>query len=100
MTPKTLNILSLNIGMSCSLAGLSGLISSENLDIVLLQEVRLSGIQIENQLPGFKAIANVDLDNLSTPGTAVAWRLGIPVENVLSFKLCRIQIVSLGSYRF
>ena len=93
------NIFSLNVGMNNLLAGLTGLVSSEHLDIILLQEVRLTGSQIESLLPGFNAVSNVDPQNLSAPGTVIAWRNGIPVENVVSFKLCRIQIASLGPYR-
>ena len=93
------NIFSLNVGMNNSLAGLTALVSSENLDIICLQEVRLTGSQIESLLPGFNAVANVDLQNLSVPGTAIIWRNNIPVENIVSLKPCRMQIASLGPYR-
>ena len=93
------NIFSLNVGMNNSLAGLSEFISSENLDIVFLQEVRLTSVQIENQLPGFTAVSNVDLQNQSAPGTALVWRRDIPVENVVSLKVCRMQMATLGPYK-
>ena len=51
---------SLNVGMSASLAGLNAIIKAENLDIIFLQEVRLSAEQIEQQLRGFKASVNID----------------------------------------
>ena len=41
-----INFLSLNIGMSSTLAGLPSLISAHNLDLIFLQEVRLTSEQI------------------------------------------------------
>ena len=52
MDPK-INFLSLNVGMSSTLAGLSTLITTQNLDIVFLQEVKSSGEQIELLLGGW-----------------------------------------------
>ena len=57
-----LNVFSLNVGMSATLAGLPAIIQAEDLDIIFLQEVRLSSDQIENQLRGFKAVVNIDGD--------------------------------------
>ena len=48
MAPIIINISSLNVGMSSNLAGLSSLIHSERLDIIFLQEVRVSGGEIES----------------------------------------------------
>ena len=72
MTVQTLHIFSLNVGMSNSLVGLTALISALDLDIIFLQEIRMTNDQIESQVPGFNAVANVDSDNLATPGTASA----------------------------
>ena len=94
-----LNFLSLNVGMSSSLAGLSALITTEKLDIIFLQEVRMTSLQIESQLAGFRAVANIDHDNLNIPGTALVWRQALPVENVVAFSHCRTQVASLGTYR-
>ena len=99
MNLRSINILSLNVGMSHSLAGLSALISSECLDLIFLQEISLSSSQIENMLPGFKAVANIDPENSSTPGTALVWRNILQVEQVYSFSSCRIQTATLGSYK-
>ena len=96
--PQKLKILSLNVGMSHSLAGLPALISSENLDLVFLQEVNLSSSQIEDQLPGFKADSNIS-DNHLVPGTAIVWKNTLPVQSVYSVVSCRIQVASLGSYK-
>ena len=96
---QSFNIFSLNVGMSHSLAGLHKIISSENLDLIFLQEVSLTSNQIENQLPGFKAAVNVDTDDHLVPGTAIIWRNTLPVEQICSFVPCRIQTASLGPYR-
>ena len=92
-----INFFSLNIGTSSSLAGLPALVVSEKLNIIFLQEVRLSSEQLEPLLRGFKAVSNVDLENSSRPGTAIAWKENLPVENVVSLVDCRLQIASLGN---
>ena len=99
MSLRSINVFSLNVGMSHSLAGLPALISSECLDLIFLQEVSLSSSQIENMLPGFKAVVNIDLNNSSSPGTAIVWKDNLPVDQVCSFSSCRIQTARLGSYR-
>ena len=98
MATNNLNILSLNIGMSNTLAGLTSIVVSESVDLIFLQEVRLTSAEIESLLPGFSCAVNIDLENSSRPGTAIIWRSSIPVENVVNVTLCRIQVVSLGSY--
>ena len=95
MNNPTINICSLNVGMSNSLGGLSALISSETMDIIFLQEVRLSGPQIENFLPGFQAVANIDPENPSRPGTAMVWRRDLPVKDLTSLSLCRLQCTNV-----
>ena len=94
-----LKILSLNVGMSDSLAGLTTLIKSGPVDIVLLQEVRISTSQLNNLLANvnFKGEVNIDTDSLSKPGTAVAWRSTLLVENVFSVVKCRLQVLKIGS---
>ena len=99
MAHQTYNIYSLNVGMNNSLAGLVTLIESENLDIILLQEVRLTSVQIEKQIIGFNAVSNIDPHNVMQPGTALVWRRELPVEEVISVSTCRLQIAKLGSYR-
>ena len=96
-----MNILTINIclGMSNTLGGLSALISSDSMDIIFLQEVKLTGPQIEYLLPGYKAVANIDPDNPSRPGTAIVWRSHLPVKDVISYSLCRMQLATLGTFK-
>ena len=95
-----INFLSLNIGMSSTLAGLSTLITTQNLDIIFLQEVRLSSEQIELQLGrlGFKAAVNIDSECPTTPGTAIVWRSSLPVVDICVLVCCRAQVARLGNY--
>ena len=92
-----LKLLSLNVGMSSSLAGVSALLKFEDIDIVLLQEVCLTSEQIEHLLRGFRACSNIDHENINRPGIALAWRQELPVENVSSLVSCRLQTATLGS---
>ena len=98
MTPTNINIFSLNVGMSSSLAGVISLVQSERLDLLFLQEIKLSGPEIEAQLPGFCAIANIDPECSSKPGSAIAWRSALPVENVCPLSAGRLQVARLGPY--
>ena len=86
--------------MSSSLAGVKSLIASNSIDIVFLQEVRMSSEQLNNFFTGlgFNAEANIDVDSFSTPGTAVIWKKSLPVENVYTIVSCRLQGVKLGGY--
>ena len=92
-----INLFSLNVGTSSSLAGLQALIDTENLDLVFLQEVRLSTEQIESLIVGFHAVANIDPDHSSRPGTALVWKKGLPVTDIIPLVNCRMQVARLGS---
>ena len=94
-----INFFSLNVGMSNTLAGLSAIIKAENLDIIFLQEVRLTSEQLEHLLRGFKAAVNVDPSQPSKPGTAIVWRETLPVIDVCPLVLCRAQMATLGPYK-
>ena len=95
-----IRILSLNIGMKSDLAGLLTLISVHRLDIIMLQEVRITDEQINQQLGnhGFTGMVNIDPENSSTPGTALAWRSNLPVRQVTAVVPCRVQLALLGAY--
>ena len=99
MIISSLNFLTLNVGTSSSLAGAATLIEVEKIDIVFLQEVRLSSEQIELSLRGFKTVANIDDEDPSRPGIALAWRHFLPVSNVVNLVSCRLQIATLGSIK-
>ena len=94
-----LKCLSLNVGTSSSLAGVSTLIDLEKIDLVFLQEVRITSDHIESLLRNFKAVANIDVDNPSRPGVALAWRQELPVQEVCNLVTCRLQIATLGSVK-
>ena len=58
-----IRMLSLNVGLKSDLAGLFTLISVHKLDLVLLQEVRITDEQLNQQLGnhGFTGMVNIDL---------------------------------------
>ena len=91
-----LKILSLNVGMSSSLAGVADLVKFENIDIVFLQETRLISEQAEQLLRGFKAVSNIDEEDITKPGITLAWRQELPVENVSNLVSCRLQTAFMG----
>ena len=95
-----IRILSLNIGLKSDLAGLLTLISVHRLDLILLQEVRITDEQINQQLGnhGFKGMVNIDEEDPLKPGTAIAWRTTLPIEQVSAVVPCRLQHARLGSY--
>ena len=55
---SSLNILTLNVGMSSTLAGVSSFLDMQYIYIIFFQEVRLT---------------NIDEDDLTKPGVAIAW---------------------------
>ena len=99
---KMIRILSLNVGMNHSLAGLSSLVVVNNVDIVLLQEVTIPQDQFDSLVGsfGFKGEVNIDPDSPSKPGTAVAWRHCISIDHIFTTNLCRSQLLKIGSFVF
>ena len=93
------NILSLNVGLSSTLAGLSSIASVNNIHLVLLQEVRINKEQLNNLVGGFgfEAEVNIDLETPSKPGTAIAWRISLPIQEVVSITSCRCQVALIGT---
>ena len=99
---RKIKILSLNVGLSHNLAGLSTLVTANNVDLVMLQEVRMSQQQFDSHIEkiGFKGEVNIDLDFPCKPGTAVAWSKCLPVDHVFTTVLCRSQLVKIGKFVF
>ena len=95
-----IRILSLNIGLKSDLADVLTLISVHKLDLILLQEVRITDKQINQQLVshGFKGMVNIDEEDPLRPGTALAWRSTLPIKQVSAVVPCRVQHALLGSY--
>ena len=95
-----IRILSLNIGLKSDLAGLLTLISVHKLDLIMLQEVRITDKQINQQLcnHGFTGVVNIDAEDPAKPGTALVWRSTLPIKQVSTVVSCRVQHALLGSY--
>ena len=72
---EKIRFLSLNVGMKSDLAGLITLIQIHKLDIILLQEVRISEEQMNQQLKnhGFTGKVSINAEDSMQPGVAIVW---------------------------
>ena len=88
-----IRILSSNIGLKSDLSGLLTLISVHRLDLVMLQEVRITDEQLNQQLGnhGFTGMVNIDAEEPLKPETALAWRSTLPIKQVSAVVPCRVQ---------
>ena len=79
---STIRFLSLNVGLKNNVVGLESLLRVHNLDIILLQEVRISDdlIDIIVGKHGYKGKVNINPEEPSVPGTAIVWRSCLPVS--------------------
>ena len=69
---------------------------------MLLQEVTLSSAQIKVavQTLRYNCESNVDEENPNTPGTAVIWKVTLPVPEVTSLVTCQLQSLKVGNQTF
>ena len=95
-----IRFLSLNVGMKNNLAGLESLVKVHNLDIIFLQEVRISDEQIDILIGkhGYKGKVNNNPEEPLLPGTAIVWRSTLPVRDISTIVSCRAQCAFLGAY--
>ena len=86
---------------STNLAGLNMTISMMKFDVILLQEVKMTQVQLDSAIRrhGFLASVNISEDDINKPGTAILWRETIPVTGIVNLIECRLQIAELGPYR-
>ena len=97
---SSIRFLSLNVGMKSNLAGLSSILVNKNLDLAMLQEVRITDEQLSSQLEkyGYTGKVNINVEDSSKPGTALVWRSSLPVRDVAVCVPCRAQVAYLGAY--
>ena len=82
---RYIQILTLNVGLSNNLAGLSTILAVNSVDLILLQEFRSSKEHLNSILGGaYSSEINTDAEHTCSPGTAVAWRNSLPVDIVAS----------------
>ena len=95
-----LRIFSLNTGMSENLAGLVNFIKNYNLDIIFLQEVRLTNDQILTKVGGlgYSVEVNINEEDSSKPGTAIVWKSSLQIINFGVLVQCRCQFAFLGNH--
>ena len=94
-----INILSLNVGLSSTLAGLSSIAAVNNVDLILLQEVRINKDQLNGMLGGYgyEVDVNIDAEAPFKPGTAIVWKKSLPINQVVTLVSCRCQILVLSN---
>ena len=94
-----IRFLSLNVGMKSDLAGLLTLIQVHKLDIIMLQEVRISEEQMNQKIKyhGFTGKVSIDAEDSMKPGVAILWRSVLPVQEIITLVSCRAQLAILGS---
>ena len=95
-----LKILSLNVGLSTTFPGLTTLVTANNIDLLLLQEIRVFNEQLNllfNRL-GYQAEVNIDPNEPYRPGTAIVWRKSLPMEDIIPLVTCRAQAAVNGQY--
>ena len=78
---QLVSFLTLNVGGSSSLAGLSMTISLLKFYVILLQEVKSTQDQVDSSINrfGYSCLVNVDSDDSNKPGTALIWKNVFPV---------------------
>ena len=95
---QTFTLLSLNVGMSNLLTDLTSFLKMYDIDVVFLQEVRLSLEQLQAKVGklGYLVDVNISEEESSKPGTALLWKSSVPVVEVSILVPCRCQVAFLG----
>ena len=97
---SSIRFLSLNVGMKSDLAGVRDMILNYNLDIILIQEIRLTHDEMDSKFSemGYSVKVNIDNDQPLKPGTAVIWNSKLPVTSVENLCLNRAQVIFINEY--
>ena len=95
-----IRFLSLNIGMKSNLAGLTNILVNHKIDVVFLQEVKITDEELESKVArfGYKCKVNINIEDSTKPGTAIAWRSTLLVREVTTLVTCRAQVAFLEEY--
>ena len=95
-----ITFLSLNVGLSSNLGGLRTILSMHKIDIVFLQEIRITEEQLNLSMGnlGFTGAVNINQEDFAKPGTAIIWRSNLPVRDVSTITTCKAQCAFLGPY--
>ena len=86
--------------MNENLAGLINFLKNEDLDVVFLQEIRMSSDHLQSKVVnfGYKAESNFNEDEPSKPGTAFLWKSSVPINNIVTLVQCRCQVAFIGRH--
>ena len=97
---SNIRFLTLNVGMKKNLAGLSNILINQKLDVAFLQEVKVSDEELGTKINGigYSCKVNINIEDVSKPGTAIVWKSSLPVQDVNSLVTCRAQVAYMGEY--
>ena len=86
--------------MKGNLAGLTTMMIEYKLDIIFLQEVKLTDEELGSKVErlGYKCKVNINKDDISKPGTAIVWRSTLTIREVNALVTCRAQLALLDGY--
>ena len=99
---SSFKIFSLNIGMKNNLGGLRDLIIEYKFDMIYLQEIRLTNDELQAKINnlGYHCQVNIDMDELSKPGTAIVYKSSLPVTDIQTLVKCRAQVAFVRNFAF
>ena len=96
-----ISFLSLNVGGSTNLAGLNMTLNLMSFDVIFVQEIKSSQLQLDAlvQKLGFSSLVNIDTNDSEKPGTALIWKNSIPLTGAVNLVSCRLQMAENMNYR-
>ena len=102
MAAHNFKLVSKNIASSRRVEFVLEILRTERPHLLLLQEVTLTTAQLlaAVQTLNYKCESNIDVVNLSQPGTAAVWRADLHVRQVDSLQTCRLQSITIGDQTF
>ena len=95
-------LISKNIASSKRIELIIDILKTGKPHLLLLQEVTLSTVQLQTAVShlNYNCESNIDVLHPSQPGTAVVWKIDLPVEHVESLETCRLQSITIGNQAF
>ena len=86
--------------MSNLLSDVISFITSYDIDVIFLQEIRLTLEQLQVKFGNFGYLVDVNIDeeDFSKPGTAILWKSSVPIVDVSTLLQCRCQIAFLNQH--
>ena len=102
MEEPSFSLISQNVASSQRIERITDILKRRKPDILFLQEVTLTTVQIQAAVESlnYNCESNIDVENKYTPGTAILWSASLPVPEVTSLVTCQLQTLKVGSQTF